>query len=226
MAAETVPEPLEARLERWEREKRQLLCLGVAAVTLCAGLALHANGWGHRPKAVEATSFVVRDRAGNVRARLGVRNDGSPELLLRDSHGRDQLLLHAFPDDTTAFYLYDRGRVRLALTAAPEGTAAVNLYDTDRMRSAGLYVESNGTAGVAFRDARNHVQLTAKPEDGGGMKLVDSSGHVVAQPIRAGINPPVPLAARTTRAPVRSAVGARPSDRSPIPVRAGLTLAN
>jgi hypothetical protein len=209
MSEQPTSESLETRLERWEYEKRQLLGLGVAVLTLSAGLALYASGWGHRPKAIEATSFVIRDRDGRVRGRLGVHKDGSPELALLDSRGRDQMLLHTFPDDTAALYLYDKGRVRLALTAAPNGGAAVNMFDPERDRSAGLYVDGDGTTGVAFRDGKQQTHLTAKSGETGDLRLVDQTVRPAVRAPRRPVSQPTPLAA-----PVRP-----PAPKAPAPVR-------
>jgi hypothetical protein len=175
------PESLQAHMERWEREKRQMLGLGVAVLTLCVGLALFASGWGRRPKVVEAESFVMRDHEGKIRARLVTDGDGSTVLTFLDSLGQNQVQLRSTGDRTSGFYLYDHGRVRIGLTAAPVGNATINLFDNEGERSTEVYMKPDGASGVTFRDGSGAIHLSTKHDDPEALRVVDGSGREVGR---------------------------------------------
>lgn len=109
---------VDRRLQRLEREARVLRGLVAAAVLLLLGQGLldTAPAEAARPRggirdrlSVEAESFVVRDDAGKIRAKLGMdRAVNAPVLYFYDQGGRGRMVLE----------LDGNGRPRLALNAA------------------------------------------------------------------------------------------------------------
>ena len=74
------------RLERLERDARWWKVFGSIAVGLLALVVL--MGATTVADEVRATRFLLVDKAGKLRAGLGVRADGSPGLALFDKDGK------------------------------------------------------------------------------------------------------------------------------------------
>src|SRR4051794_30327323 len=78
----------EIRLARLERECRQWRRRGVIAVLIGALVAVIGGARkADEPKTVEAERFVVRDKAGKVRAEMGLDSEGLPQIRLSDKDG-------------------------------------------------------------------------------------------------------------------------------------------
>jgi hypothetical protein len=192
-AMDKIPlEVLSARLENWERERRQLLALVVVAMTICLGLTVYGSVRGLRARSVDTENLVVRDRAGKVRAQLATTPGGQPCLSLFDSMGRDQIALCGTSDDTATLYLYDHGQVRMAMMTST-GTAAVRLYDRNHDSSTGLYMSTDSTTGLTFRNGSHQLDMGVQPDGHAGVRLSDAGGQDVT---RLGSYAPLdPLAA-------------------------------
>ncbi len=86
-----LPDHLTRRLDRLERENRRLKVVGGLALLGMAALTV----MGQTPptsvaNTLEAERFVLRDNAGNVRATLGLRPDGTAALALADDTQQDR----------------------------------------------------------------------------------------------------------------------------------------
>jgi hypothetical protein len=169
-------ESLTKRLDSWEREKRHLLAVGLVVVLASAGLMTHASHLGRRPKVLEAEQFVVRDASGQIRAQLALQKDGTPQLSLYDSQGRDQLVLRGLNDDAATIYLCERGEVRATMSAMSNGSSSVSLIDKDRGTTTGMYVGPDKTTGLTLRNDKSEVQLRVAGDGQAGVRVVDSAG--------------------------------------------------
>lgn len=82
---------LEERLSRLERSnarlRRMLLMVPLLALAPLLLAYVPAND------KIEASEFVVRDKAGSIRARVYIDEHGDTRLLLRDRDGKSQALL-------------------------------------------------------------------------------------------------------------------------------------
>jgi hypothetical protein len=181
MTATISAEELQTRLERWEREKRHMLGLGVVILTICAAMAMHGGRWGRRAKVVEAETFLVRDQEGQVRARLSIQKDGSPELALLDKAGQHQFLIQGLADRSATLHLYDQGHVRIALSALSSGAASMNLYDRDRGAFTGIYMGSDRKMGLAFHDGNQEAHVNLTPDGTAGVRVSDGSGREIGR---------------------------------------------
>lgn len=97
------------------------------------------------PETVRAGRFELADKAGKVRAVLGLSKDGSPEFDLRDAEGRPRALLLLDREGLPILLFKDREvvtRARLELEAA--GGAKLTFADKDQTPR----VEVEGTAPV------------------------------------------------------------------------------
>lgn len=103
-------ECLERENRRWRRGVFTLLIGGLVTV---AGAAQLDNG----PKVVEAERFVVRDKDGKERIRLGLSTDGSPALFLWNKVGADRVVLQASDqDESGSLNLFGSGKERRELS--------------------------------------------------------------------------------------------------------------
>jgi hypothetical protein len=107
--------PMDALAERvdgLERENRLWRWGGGFALT--SGLMLIFGGAQRAddPKSVEAEQFIVRDKDGKERARLGLASNGGPALFLHSTDGHNRVVLQASDrDDSGSLYLFggDKG---------------------------------------------------------------------------------------------------------------------
>jgi hypothetical protein len=101
---------LAGRVETLERENR--LWRWGGGFFLIAVLVVMVSGAQRAadPKVIEAEQFIVRDKDGKVRVRLGLASDGAPALFLRGKEGNNRVILQASDvDDCGGLYLYGSG---------------------------------------------------------------------------------------------------------------------
>jgi hypothetical protein len=102
---------LAERVDRLERENR-LWRLG-GGLALIVGLVVMLGGAQGIPdsKTVEAEQFILRDRNGRERAKLGLAADGAPALFLRGTDGNNRaILMVSEEDDSGSLYLFGGGQ--------------------------------------------------------------------------------------------------------------------
>lgn len=195
---------LEARIGGLETHVAWLRRAAVsAAVVAVAAVALAA-----KPAApvVEGSQFVLRDDAGNARAKWYV-GQGSPRLAFADTKGRARLLV-ALEQDTPmvslandagvvqmqlslerfgpAIYLRDAaGAVRSSQTVVAADAEAhqgprLEFYDAAGRGVLGLRASGAGdvSVGVGAEGGRNGAVMTSRPE-GARFHLTDRDGKVV-----------------------------------------------
>jgi hypothetical protein len=111
------------RLEILEREAR--LWRWGGGLALLAGLVVVVGGAqkANDPKVIEADGFIVRDKDGKERIRLGFASDGkTPVLSLRARDGNDRVLLQAGEEaDCGSLYLFGSGEGLSGLSVALDG---------------------------------------------------------------------------------------------------------
>ena len=121
------PAELEARVARLERSNRLLRGLfatfvAVAAVPLLAAY-VPAND------KLEASEFVVRDKAGATRARLYVDEQGKTRLVLRDRDGHSTVNLAA--GDGASLGLGDKDDKSIVTISAAGSAKGVVILESD-----------------------------------------------------------------------------------------------
>ena len=99
---------LKRRVEQLERENVRFKRLGVAALVLIgAGLAIGQAG---PVRTVEAQSFLLKDVAGNVRAKLESQ-DGTSKLMFLDRAGHVRVALTSTENNAALEMTDDKGRL-------------------------------------------------------------------------------------------------------------------
>ena len=152
---------LTQRLDRLERENRRLRLLGALALLGASALVLMGQT---APSPVvntlEAERFVLRDGAGNVRASLGLRPDGTAALVLAD----------------------DTQQERVVLSVTAPGLAGLDLSDRTGHLRAGLGVRADGAAQLSLLDQGDRPRVEIKAHGDGrpsvfGLRLLQAAGR-------------------------------------------------
>lgn len=139
------------RLHQIERAHDRLKRAGTGIIAVLALIMLiGATQPGERT--VEAKAFVVKDRAGKVRAVLGVVGDsGSPSLVFYDHEANANVILHLGQDGAPGLSLYDKDRVRVELGTVGD-RAFLQLFDKKNRPRAVMQVEKDGVSSVGLYD--------------------------------------------------------------------------
>jgi hypothetical protein len=118
---------LAERIERLERENRRWRW--GSGLAMIGGLVVMIGGAqkASDPKVVEAEGFIVRDKDGKERVRLGMATGGGPALFLRGNDGHNRVILQASEeDDCGGLFLFGSGKENGLSVALNGGVQAVN----------------------------------------------------------------------------------------------------
>jgi hypothetical protein len=174
--SDTSQEHLARRLDGLERENRRLKRLGtLALVGLAALIIMGQTAPAPVANTIEAERFVLRDTAGNVRASLGLRPDGTAALGLADDTQQERALLSVTAQGLAAVELTERsGRLRAGLAVRPDGAATLALLDqADRPR-----VELGATGLTLYdRNGRRRSSMGLEPAGAPAVWLYDGEGN-------------------------------------------------
>jgi hypothetical protein len=117
-------EPLEAHIDRLEREARRTRKAMRLALVGAVAVVLMGQATPHRPpKSLEAEEFVLRDSRGQVRAMLGTaQNSGATVLQIHGENGKPRTRITVSSDGTSSFEVLDSGEhVRVLLGVRDNG---------------------------------------------------------------------------------------------------------
>jgi hypothetical protein len=174
------------RLDRLERDNRRLVWV-LLAVFAGAVLVLVERTNLIRRGTIEAEGLVLRDKTGAVRARLGLRADGSPELALCDTRGQDQIMLETSPDDTASLSFLGQGRPLIFLASSRGGWANLRLLDRENKSTSSMYMMPDSTTGIAFNRGKDGVHLALPPDGVPRLTATDENGDE-CNPLSDGLN--------------------------------------
>jgi len=185
------------RLARLERQHARLR--RTCAVVLLAAVCLVGAGWSAAEKSVlEATRYVVRDSAGKARAELGVSDDHSAALILRDQSERGRVWVGLSAAGAPRLEFRDAdGQPVITLEATTQEQLVLQLHSRASSSSARLQVPASGDPelylerryGDATRGCRiwvdeaPHVDLLNWDAGPASVALYDGRGQ-----LRAGLN--------------------------------------
>jgi hypothetical protein len=151
------------RLDRLERDNRRLI--GILVIVVLGALVAVVEGSGFirtHSKVIEAENFIVRDASGVVRASVGLRKDGTPEIALHDSKGNYQFAVETHSDDTAYMSFYDRADLRAMLFTAADGSGYLKFYDAEGTEASSLYHLPNRETGLTLDNGRSGMHLSVK----------------------------------------------------------------
>ena len=151
------------RLQAAERENERLrrrmgLLLAASGVAALAAVAALVVALGAAPGlsggTVEARELVLRDAAGEVRARLGTTADGAARMVLVDRDGRARMRLSLLADGSPGITFADRaGRPRVVLGLLPDQSANLVMADGAGRTRAVLGYSADDAVTLLFADA-------------------------------------------------------------------------
>jgi hypothetical protein len=179
-------ESMESRLQRLEHANEALArrCRRwkqAAATALVGTLAVVITGAASLPGLIEASQFVLRDKAGRMRAALTIRPDGTPGLGFFDEGGRPRLSFDISPKGESGVNIMDAtGRPQAALAIRPDGTPGLGLFDPLGRVALSLDVDAMGRSGVNLygEDGRLRAALAIRPDGTPGLGIFDGQGNV------------------------------------------------
>lgn len=149
---------LEARLRLLEQRSRIGLAAGAAALGALVLTAFARTGG----EVVSAGRFELVDGEGRVRAELGIDDDGSAGLFVRDEEGRLRASL-TYDEAQAAMYLWDEGgTIRVGAAQYAHGGGGFALHGEESRGAAVLYL-TEGAGSLTIYDAEGAVRA-AVPE--------------------------------------------------------------
>jgi len=160
------------RLDRLERDLRWIARIGAVVFVGSLVLVVEATGLFGR-----SSEVALRDRAGQVRARLALVGDDA-ELAFHDPRGRPQARLQAMANGASSLSLFTRGRPCLFLEASPGGPASLSLINTAEGPGSvsTLFMGADGTTGLDLRNDHLAVVTAVQPDGLGGVFVGDRDG--------------------------------------------------
>jgi hypothetical protein len=168
------------RLEALEGQRRQLwLSLSIAVFVFCAVLV--GSGFMRPSRKVEVEQLILRDRAGQIRAQLGLGSDGSPELVMLDRQGQPQVTLHGSPNSTSGLEFRHHGQTRISLWTGEDGGAGVSLNDQGNRGASSMYLLQDGSAGIGLSSGGVSVEMAAQSDGAGGVVASNPEGEELAR---------------------------------------------
>lgn len=175
---EAMPEgSMAVRLEALERENRRIKWALAAAFVVAVVVASRGGDLlKRRSKVVEAEGFLLVDRQGQPRARLGFNVEGQPELALFDRKGRDQVALEAQDDNSAALAFYNKEQTRIYLSSSDDGTASLRFIGADPTAQAAMFLWPDSTTGLAMNQGPMGIVMSVQPDGLTGLAVHDREG--------------------------------------------------
>ncbi|MGA1522659.1 MAG: hypothetical protein ACO4CZ_01695 [Planctomycetota bacterium] len=142
---------LEHRLDVLEAENRRLRrCTGVLWVAVLLLPLLGAARVLHHPTEVRAERFVLTDAKGVERGVFELKDDATPQLVMRDQDGEDRLLLAVDPQ--TAYLLLKDQDLNKRLGLAVDQSPHVLLHDEFQRPRIHLSVGTGGASNILLHN--------------------------------------------------------------------------
>jgi hypothetical protein len=168
---ESTHEAVIQRLARLEQAHRRWRMLGCAAIAILGLVVLLGSSGAKVHDDIQARRFVLADKEGKERARLGIHpQEGGPSLELYDKDGksRAQLSINANGSSILDLNSANSPDARASLVVGVDGSALLNLEETDGRI---LMMAEKGHTGATFsgKDAdglgalRATIPATAPP---------------------------------------------------------------
>jgi len=179
----TTIESIANRLDGLERQNIRLRWVAGGLFLAATILMVEATvGISRAPRVVEAEKVVIRDKAGRVRAKLGVEGL-DPTLQMYDLRGREQVSLGVTGTDASALTLSDRGNAHIRLEARDDGGSSFRLFNSERGTTSHLFMTPAGVAGLSLTSGGPMQGLTmgVLPDGQSAILANDSMGREIGR---------------------------------------------
>jgi hypothetical protein len=141
-------------LRRWRRA-----CVG-ALVAITSLLFMGAH-FSQIPKVVEAERFVLRDKAGKIRADLSISAEDLVGLVLFDREEKQRVGMAVYPDRTASFKLFsDSEGTRMSMFMTKDGSGATYFYHEEKPKVVvGMNSDGTPTLDLSDKDGKALLQV-------------------------------------------------------------------
>ncbi|SRR5258708_641634 len=163
---------IHARLEKLERENRQMKRLGIVLAVLASTFFI--SGQAHINKTIDANEFVLKDGNGKVRARLSMQTD-KPSLFFYDDKGGIPLSLSG--GDEPFVNLIRVGTEETVTLGANRGFCGVGIYEKNIR--AGLSIQK-GVPGLELYDAQGKPRAAINATEDRASIYLNNAQHKMA----------------------------------------------
>ena len=117
------------RLEALEKQNRLMKRIGAAVIVIAVSMLL--MGQAAATRTVEANAFILKDRAGKVRAEWSFSSSGQPELFMRDAKGQERVVLGLNYYGQPDISVFDaNGKERITVDMSSDGQPELGVMDT------------------------------------------------------------------------------------------------
>lgn len=154
--------------------------LVLLAATLVGAMVYREHSLATTSVRLEAQQIELRDGAGQVRALLGIRADGSVALVMSDADATPRIMLGLGPDGVPALGLSDsEGRLRAAIAVTADGAASVGFLDGSQKVRTTLGTTGNGAPALNLVDDARRVRVALQADSDGTslLRLFDRTGQ-------------------------------------------------
>jgi hypothetical protein len=181
------------RLEAVERENarvRRISTFTMALLAVTLGLAAAVIYMASRrgmpglvADVLEARSFVLRDKSGQIRGAWGFGDDGTLRLSLQGGADRRSITLNLLADGSAGMSFSDSaGNPRVVLALLPDATGSLAFADASGSTRTAYGINPNGSVTLVFADrqGRTRAGIGVDPR-GGSMLTVDEAAGAPAE---------------------------------------------
>lgn len=147
-------EKLTRRIEELERQQIRYRYFGAVVVILLVSVAVMGQTKSNVASALEAQSFVLRDKSGNIRGTLAVdtKTDAST-LVLADKSGKIRTEINVGNDGNAGIAFGDAsGKSRLAMGLKNNNSPDIGLADAKGVIRIGIGLQADGNPAIVFYD--------------------------------------------------------------------------
>ena len=155
------------RLENHERQNFRYRLVGVTLAVLVLAALLMGQSKSKVASAVEAQSFVSRDKSGNLRGTLGVDNKvdnkmDASTLVLADQSGKIRAEFLVANDGNAGIAFTDAsGKPRLIVGLKDAGSPDMGLADSQGNLRMGIGLDPDELPAIVMYDEKRNIILSA-----------------------------------------------------------------
>lgn len=165
------------RLDTLERENRRLKWVSASLFVLAMVAVAEGSTWVKKTQRLVVEELAIRDKAGNIRATLGLNRSGAPELALLDMEGVPLARLEGVNGNAAALTLSGNGDELVHLTSGQDRSSGLRFSDRVHNSHAAIYLNGDGTSGMVLSHEVMGVQVGVQPEGISGIAVTDADGR-------------------------------------------------
>ncbi len=170
-------EALAGRLDRLEASNRVWKRISFGLLGAMGILGIVGTNLIRAPRELAAERFVLKDDHGRPRAFLSLRSGVSPTLSLLDPNGKDQVLLRANPDGSSALEYFEDRSLRVTVASQAGVGSFLSLMNRGRRSRSDVYAWQDGRVGMEARRDLRGVSMQMGSDGNSRLGFTDKAGH-------------------------------------------------